>query len=127
MSSYDSLQTRKLAAVGTVVNTLDDGAVALRLRKVGSETATSVTVTTATNIVLVGSTTTDTFTFATYATVGALADAINASGRWEAVVLDALRSDATTASNFVTGAITAGNDINGVVVWDVKADTSVSF
>ena len=125
MSSYDSLQTRKLAAVGTVVNTLDDGAVALRLRKVGSETATSVTVTTATNIVLVGSTTTDTFTFATYATVGALADAINASGRWEAVVLDALRSDATTASNFVTGAITAGNDINGVVVWDVKADTSV--
>lgn len=126
MSSLEALRTRRYAAVGTVQTSRDDTPVAIRLRKVGSETATSVTVTTATNIVLVGSTTTDTFTFATYTTVGSLADAINATGRWEAVILDALRSDATTASNFVTGVVAAGADLNGVTVWDVTADTSVN-
>jgi len=125
MASRDSLEMRRLAAVKTVQVSRDDTPVAIRIRKIGSESATSVTVTTATNIVLVGSTTTDTVTFATYTTVGAVADAINATGRWECVVLDALRADLTTNSNFVTGAITAGNDLNGVVVWDVKVDTSI--
>ena len=126
MSSLEALRTRKYSAVGVVQTSRDDTPVVLRIRKIGSETATSVTVTTATNIVLVGSTTTDTFTFATYTTVGLLVNAINATGRWEAVVLDALRSDLTTASNFVTGAITAGTDGNGVVCYDVTADTSVN-
>lgn len=126
MASRDSLEMRRLAATGAVQVSRDDTPVVIRLRKVGTESATSVTVTTATNIVLVGSTTTDTYVFATYTTVGLLADKINSDGRWEAVVLDALRADLTTSSNFITGAITSGTDGNGVVVWDVTADTSVN-
>ena len=125
MASRDSLEMRRLAATNVIQVSRDDTPVAIRIRKIGSESATSVTVTTATNIVLVGSTTTDTVTFATYTTVGAVADQINSTGRWECVVLDALRANVTTASNFVTGAITAGNDMNGVVVWDVLTDTSI--
>ena len=126
MASRDSLEMRKTAATNVVQVSRDDTPVAIRIRKIGTESATSVTVTTATNIVLVGSTTTDTVTFATYTTVGAVVDQINSTGRWEAVVLDALRANVTTASNFVTGAITSGNDMNGVVVWDVLTDTSVT-
>ena len=123
MASKDSLIIREKAAVGTVVQVTTSTPVAIRIRKIGSESATSVTVTTATNIVLVGSTTTDTLAFATYTTVGTLAAAINATGRWECKVLDALLADATT-SKFVTGVVTAGTDGNGVVVWDVLADTA---
>lgn len=126
MPSYDGLQVRHLLREGTVLSVGTDTPIAIRLRKVGSESATSVTVTTATNVVLVGSTTTDTITFATYTTYGAVVDAINATGRWEAKILDALRSKAS-ASTLVTGAITAGTDANGVVVWDLTQDTSASL
>lgn len=126
MASRDSLEMRKLAAVQAVQVSRDDTPVAIRIRaKAAAGAVTSVTTTTATNIVFISAGGgTDTYTFATYTTVGALADAINADGMFEAVVLDALRADLTTSSNFVTGAITAGADANGVVVWDVLADTS---
>lgn len=68
---------------------------------------------------------TDTYTFATYDTIGKLVGKINTDGIFQAKVLDALNSDVTTASYFVTGAITAGTDSNGVVVWDMLTDTSV--
>jgi hypothetical protein len=127
MASKDSLIMREKAAVGTALFVTSDTPVVIRLRATGAGAVTSITTTTATNIVLISANGgTDTYTFATYATVGALADAINADGMFEAVVLDALRSDATTASNFITGQITAGNDANGVVCWDVLADTSVN-
>lgn len=124
MSSLDSIQTRQALARGEVVQLGDDSSVAIRLRYVGTGTVTSVTTTTGTNIVMVTSDGgTDTYAFATYTTVGSLVDAINADGIFEARVLDALRSDAT-ASKFVDGAITAGADANGVVIWDVLGDTS---
>lgn len=126
MASLDSLLTRQVAASGTVIQAGTDGPVAIRLRKIGSETATSVTVTTATNIVLVGSTTTDTVTFAANTTYGAVADAINATGRWEAKNLDGLRSKAS-ASTLKDGAITSSTDQNGVTIWDVVQDTSTSL
>ena len=126
MASYDGLKVRNLLKEGKVQVARTDTPVAIRLRKTGTETATSVTVTTATNIVLVGSTTTDTITFATYADYGSVVDAINATGRWEAKILDGLRSKAS-ASTLVDGAITAGTDANGVVVWDVLQDTSASL
>lgn len=128
MASLESLQTRALAAVGAIQLNRDDAPVAIRVRALtAAGSVTSVTVTTATNIVFVSSLGgTQTYAFATYTTVGALADAITADGKFEAVVLDALRSDATNASNFNTGAITAGTDLNGVTVWDVTADTSVN-
>jgi len=126
MSSLDSVLIRKNLASGVVLQVGSDEAVAIRLRYIGSGTVTSVTVTTATNIVMVTSDGgTDTYAFATYTTVGALVDAINADGIFEAKVLDALRSQATDGSEFVTGAITAGTDENGVVVWDVLNDSSV--
>lgn len=132
MASKDSLEIRKLNEVGTTVSTTSTGIgtnlpVAIRIRKKGTETATSVTLTTATQIELIGSTTTDTLTFTggatNYNTVGALADAINATGRWEAIVLDALRSDACI-SRFTDSTVTAGTDANGVVVWDVTTITT---
>ncbi|MFA5696673.1 MAG: hypothetical protein WC917_04530 [Bacilli bacterium] len=126
MASKDSLEIRELLAKGTVIQAGTNGSVAIRLRKIGTETATSVTVTTATNIVLVGSVTTDTIAFATYTTYGAVVDAINATGRWEAKIIDALRSKAS-ASTLVDGAVTASADTNGLVIWDVKQDTDASL
>lgn len=124
MGSLDSALTRQAYAKGIGVNVGTDGPVAIRIWKTGSESATSVTVTTATNIVLVGSTTTDTVTFATYTTIGAVADQINTTGRWSCVVLDALRSQAS-ASTLVDGAITSGTDELGNTVYDALTDTSV--
>ena len=124
MASLNSALIRQALAEGVVRQNGDDEPIAVRIRYVGSGSPTSVTVTTAQDITLVSSDGgTDTYQFSTYSTVGALADAINADGVWEAKVIDALRSDAT-ASKFVDGAITAGSDDNGVVVWDVKVDTS---
>lgn len=126
MSSLDALMTRRNLALGTVLQAGTDAPISFRIRKIGAETATSVTVTTATNIVLVGSTTTDTIAFATYTTIGSVVDAINATGRWEAKILDSLRSQAS-ASKLVTGAITAGTDGNGIIVWDARNDTSTNL
>lgn len=131
MASKDSLEMRLLAAKGTVVQKGADEPVAIRLRYIGTGSATSVTITTATNLVTVSSetsgTATKTYTFGSGSgTIGALADNINADGLFEAKVIDALRSDVTTASYFsINTAVTAGTDANGVIVWDCTVDTSV--
>lgn len=127
MASLDGVQTRYFLRTGTVQQVSADTPVAIRLRYIGTGLVTSVTVTTATNIVTVSTEGTKTYTFATYTTVGTLVGAINADGIFQAKVLDALNADVTTGSNFVTGAITAGTDANGVVSWDVKVDTSVNL
>ena len=129
MASTDSLKTRNLLATGVTRQHGTDTPVALRLRKKSVGTVTSVTVTTATNIVLITSDGgTDTYTFATYDTVGKLGDAINADGIFEAKFMDTQRSlNIDTSSFLLDGAITSGTDANGVVIWDVKTDTSVSL
>lgn len=127
MGSLDSALVRQALAKGTVVQAGTDAPVAIRLRNVAGGTVTSVTVTTATNIVMITANGgTDTYAFATYATYGALVDAINKDGIFEAKILDGLRSKAS-ASTLVDGAITAGTDENGVIVWDAKQDTSASL
>lgn len=127
MGSLDSVLTRQVMAEGIVVQHGTDTPIAARLRYIGTGTVTSVTVTTATDITMVTSDGgTDEYTFAAYATLGALVDAINADGIFEAKILDDLRSSAT-ASQFVAGAITAGTDSNGVRVWDMKVDTSAAL
>lgn len=127
MASLDSLLTRKALAQGVVTQVGTDAPIALRLRYVGTGTVTSVTVDTGTDLEMITSDGgTDTYAFATYTTLGALADAINAGGIFEAKVIDDLRSSAT-ATQYVNGAITAGTDANGVVVWDVKVDTSAAL
>ena len=126
MASTDSLNLRSLLKKGITLNVVTDTPVAVRFRYVGTGTVTSVTVTTATNIVFVTSDGgTDTYAFATYTTVGALVDAINADGIFEGIVLDTLRASAT-ASQFVDGAITAGT-YHGVRVWDMLVDTSAAL
>ena len=127
MASLDSILIRQGLSSGATLQVGSDEPVAIRLRYIGTGTVTSVTVTTATNVVAITSDGgTDTYTFATYTTVGAVADAINKDGIFEAKVLDALRSQAS-ASKLLDGAITSGTDGKGVVVWDVKNDTSTAL
>lgn len=127
MASLDSIQIRQGLAEGVVVRTATDTGVMIRLRNLTGGAVTSVTVTTATNIVIITANGgTDTYAFATYATLGAVVDAINADGIFQAKILDGLRSDAS-ASTIVTGAVTAGADSNGVTVWDLKEDNSAKL
>jgi len=125
MASLDSMEYKKLAAKGDVRQVRSDTPIAVRLKYVGTGTVTSVTTTTATNIVMITSDGgTDTYAFATYDTVGKLVDAINADGIFKAKVLDTVRSEAT-ASQFVDGAISAGTE-DGTTYYDVKVDTSAA-
>jgi len=118
------LENRKLLAQGVIGQVGNDLGVAIRIKVLtGAGAVTSVTTTTATNIVIITANgSTETYAFATYATVGALADAINASAYTECKVLDTVRSE-ETATQFVTGVITAGV-VDGITVYDVLADTS---
>lgn len=110
--------------IGGLVGT--DEPVSIRLRYKGTGTVTSVTVTTATNIVLITSDGgTDTYAFATYTTIGAVVDAINNDGIFDAMVLDALRADAS-ASAIVDGAVTVST-VEGTSVYDCLVDTSAAL
>lgn len=120
MSSLAALQARFYNRKGVVNQQVDDTPVAIRLKYIGTGSVTSVTVTTATNIVMITSDGgTDTYAFATYTTMASLAAAINKDGIFEARVLDLLGSDAT-ASTLVDGAITIGT----LGYYDVLSDTS---
>lgn len=124
MASLNGLQTRQILIKGVVKTyVINDTSVAIRLKALAAAGAvTSVTVTTATNIVIIDSVGTKTYAFATYDTVGKLVDAINADGRFEARALDTLRSLAT-ASQFVTGA----NTITAAGYYDILVDTSAAI
>lgn len=119
--SEDFLQVRSLLKKGHIGYVTDDTPVAIRIRQVGGKAVTSVTVTTATDIVLIDADGTTTVAFATDTTVGAVADAINVTANWECKVLDALRADAS-ASTMVDGAIVAGT-VEGVTYYDALVDT----
>ena len=126
MASLDSLKVRKLLKKGIVQSVGTDTPVAIRIRHIGTTAVTSVTVTTATNIVLIDADGTTTSTFATDTTLNAVASRINAAANWECKILDALGAQAS-ASTLLDGAITSGTDANGNVVWDVKQDTSTAL
>jgi hypothetical protein len=125
MASFDSLQSRKLAAKGVVLQCGTDGPVAVRMRYKGTGTVTSVTVITGTSITMITSDGgTDAYAFATYDTVAKLVSAINADNIFEAKALDTLGSYAT-ATQFVNGAI-ASSTLDGITIWDMKVDTSAA-
>jgi len=106
---------------------IKDGSVAIRLKYVGSGTVTSVTNDISTDLVLITSDGgTDTYLYATYATVGALADSINGDGIFRAEVMDALRSDATD-DMFVDGAITIGSAGFYDVLGDTTAQDEITY
>jgi len=123
MGSLDAIKVRQGLAQNMSAVVVDNGPVAIRLKYTGTGTVTSVTVTTATNLVLITSDGgTETFTFATYTNMGLLVDAINASNYWEALLLDAIRTDETTNSDFVTGAKT----VTSAGFYDLEIDTNVA-
>lgn len=125
MASLNSVQTRQILSRNTVIQVLaNDASVMIRLKALAAAGAvTSVTVTTATNIVIITANGgTDTYAFATYTTIGAVVDAINADGMFEAKVLDALRSGAS-ASTIVTGA----NTITSSGYYDLMVDTTAAL
>ena len=123
MSSLDSILVKQGIAQNKVGTVVDDGPVALRLKYLGTGTITSVTVDTGTDLEMITSDGgTETFAFATYTTIATLADAINASAYWEALVLDALRTDQTDNSDFVDGVIT----VSSAGFYDVTVDTNVA-
>ena len=125
MGSLDSALYRATTAKGDVRQVGTDTPIAVRLKYIGTGTITSVTVTTATNIVMITSDGgTDTYAFATYDNIGKLVDAINADGIFKAKVLDSIRSEAT-ATQFVNGAIAASTE-DGVTFYDVKLDTDAA-
>ncbi len=128
MNPSNFWSVRAMNASGSSRTTRDDTPIMIRMRYVGTGTVTSVTVTTATNIVMITSDGgTDTYAFATYDTVGKLIAAINADGIFQAMAVDALLTDVTSSSNIVENtAITAGTDDNGVVCYDLHTDTSVT-
>lgn len=126
MGSLDAALTRNANKENVVARVVDDTPVAIRIIHTDSDcTVTSVTVTTGTDIELIDGDGTSTLAFATYDTVGEVADAINALDNWECKVLDALRADATDGSELVDGAISSATK-NGETVWDVCVDTSTA-
>jgi len=132
MGSLDFALTRQALAENIVVSRATDQAVALRQRYIGDGTVTSVTAVTATSVVNVSTdadTTahTDTYLFSAYATFGALVDAINADGRFEARVVDVLRSDASDDAILAEAITTMTYDENGDGVFDLKVDTDGMF
>lgn len=123
MGSLDSARTRQIETQGVAGTVVDDTPVALRLKYTGTGTVTTVALTTTTDIVL---TTSDggaeTFAFATYTTMGALRDAIDASAYWSCEILDSLRADLTASSPFVNNATIS---ISADGYYDALIDTSV--
>ena len=123
MASLDGLQVRNLLAQGVVRQTNVDSSIGIRLKYIGTGTVTSVTVVTATDVAIITSDGgTDTYTFAAFTTIGALADAINADGIFEARVLDALRSEGSDDWFLAAAPVVAGTDSDGNTVYDLVAD-----
>lgn len=128
MASYDSLKVNALKAKGLVVNRMGaDSPVGIKLRYIGTGSVTSVTVTTATDITVITSDGgTDTYLFSAYTTIGAVVDAINADGIFEAKILDVLRSKAS-ASTMKAATVSSTTDAMGNTVWNIVMDTSASL
>ncbi len=127
MASLDSALLKQALQKGIVRRVTNDLAVGLRLRYIGTGTVTTVAATQATSVVLTTSDGgTDTYLFSAYSTLGALADAINADGIFEAKVMDALRSENPDDFFVTTADQAATTDDNGVVCYDLAIDTDVA-
>jgi len=126
MSSLDSLEMRALTAQTTGLKYGEDEPIALRIVHTDTCAVTSVTVTTATNLILIDADGTETFTFSTYDTLGELADGINATTNWDCKVLDGLRTTLTTASNLIAGTLSASS-LYGEMGYSVMLDTTTTF
>lgn len=128
MASMEGLKTRALLASGVATYTATDKAVAIRMRYIGTGSVTSVATINATSVTTITSDGgTDAFAFATYTTIGAVVDAINAAGIFEAKAVDVLRSAASAGALLAETITSPTSDEFGNNVFDVKVDTSLSF
>lgn len=127
MSSLDFLKSRAYTAKYEVGRIVDDGAVPIRIKHVGTGTSTPTVVLSSTSSLLTitdgaGTATAIDLSTAAYNTVGEVADYINGLANWSCKVLDALRADATD-NMWIDGAVTA-SVVDGETVFDIKTDTS---
>lgn len=126
MASLNSLQVRALTAQTTGIRNTEDAAVALRIVHTGTTAVTSVVVN-ADTIVLTDGVDAQTITLSTSATMGVVADTINATANWKCKLLDSLRSQiTTTGSTLMTGTKTASLK-NGEWGYDILLSTTVAF
>lgn len=124
MASLNSLEIKNALKSGITEVQVADTPVAIRLKYIGTGSITSVAFDTDQDITMVTSDGgTEEFLFATYTTMGSLADAINNSQYWNAKLVDALRSDLTSGSPFVNN-LTASKTAAGY--YDALVDTSVT-
>ena len=128
MASLESLLTRSLTAQSLVGYVTDDKAIAMEIvfsPLVSTTTATSVTLTSATKIVLIDSVgSSGDIDFATYTNLGLLVDKINTLDNWKARILDGLRSTATASSVLIPDAAITAVTVNGESVYKVFIDQS---
>lgn len=130
MPSLDMARTRHELARGVMGQSFVDGCVQFKLKYVGGGKVTSVIVTTATDITMIsvkdGVTYTDAFRWVgaapNYITVGAIVEAISATGRWQARTMDALTTTTLGAASTVDGTITV--DAKGE--YNILSDTSTA-
>lgn len=126
MASLESLLTRSYAAQPKTGRTEDDLGVALEIVPISAESTRSVTLTSATNLVLVNAGVTLTCTFATDSTtLGALVDRINTSAHFQARIIDGLRATTTADSVLIPNSAITSSTINGETVYKVLIDTDV--
>jgi len=128
MSSLNSVLSRNIMKKGIVNHITTDSPVMYRIRHIDDDSAvTSVTVVSATDIELIDADGTETIDWATYATVGAVADAINLTTNWECRILDALRQDASDNVALACALTAKNKTIDGIDYYDIYNDTSVSL
>ncbi|KKL27052.1 hypothetical protein LCGC14_2389040 [marine sediment metagenome] len=121
MASLNSLQARALAAQSTAIRNVDDLSHGLRIIHTSTAAITSVTCTTATNLVLIDADGTTTSTFSGDSTLGAVADTINASSNWKCKILDGLRATAS-ASGFVENTTVTASTEHGELGYTLHID-----
>ncbi len=126
MASLEFLKMRKAAGEEKIIQVIDNTPVVLRIKDIAGGTSAPSCIISGTSDKLdlvdskgVALTQID---LSTTATVGAVADLINASGAWQCKILDALRSD-TMAAKLTDATITAAVK-EGETVFDLPSDTS---
>lgn len=123
MSSLDFSTQRALLKKQVVLQNVDDVAVAIRIKHTAAVAITSVTLTSATDLVLIDADGTETCTFGTDTTIGAVVDRVNGFANWEAIILDAKRDDASASTLLPNSAVTIAT-YDGVSYYDLLTDTS---
>lgn len=127
--SVAAMQEKKDLSVGVVGRVTTNEPVAVRMQLVGNGvlTVTSVVVTAATDLTVTWSdASTNIYLFSAYTTVGALVDAINATGYFRAKVLDCLRAQRIDSSQLADATVSVSYS-HGHANYDIVIDTSVAF